>query len=53
MPGGYLIPLAAAGVSLWLMSHAPVRSWLGAAAFVALGALVYVLARRRAVSVPR
>lgn len=53
LPGGYAIPLAAAGVSLWLMSHAPVRSWLGAAAFVALGALVYALAQWRAASVPR
>lgn len=50
LPGAYAIPLAAAAVSLWLMSQAPVRSWLGAAAFVALGALIYALARWRAAS---
>jgi amino acid transporter len=50
LPGGYLVPLLAAGVSIWLMSFAPLESWVGAGAFMALGALVYVLSRRARIS---
>ena len=47
LPGGYAIPLLAVLLSAWLMSHAPLQSWLGTAAFMALGAMIYVAARRR------
>ena len=46
LPGGYLLPVLAAGISVWLMSYAPLESWLGAGAFMALGSIVYRLARR-------
>jgi amino acid transporter len=49
LPGGYTIPALALLVSLWLMTHAPLKSWLLTAAFVAAGALIYALTRRRAV----
>ena len=52
LPGGYLVPLLAAGISVWLMSFAPLESWLGAGAFMALGAVVYGLARRGGRSSP-
>ncbi|MGK2925000.1 MAG: APC family permease [Lysobacterales bacterium] len=43
LPGGLLIPALAFLVSLWLMSHAPLKSWLVTAAFMAIGAVVYTL----------
>ncbi|MEJ2382940.1 MAG: APC family permease [Xanthomonadales bacterium] len=47
LPGGYSVPLLAAIISVWLMSFAPLESWIGAGGFMALGALIYGLARRR------
>ena len=52
LPGGYLVPAMAAALSVWLMSFAPLESWLGAGAFMALGAVIYALARRGRVSSP-
>jgi amino acid transporter len=46
LPGGYLLPLLAAGISVWLMSFAPIESWIGAGAFMALGAVIFMLTRR-------
>ena len=46
LPGGYLVPVLAAVISIWLMTFAPLESWLGTGAFVALGSIVYWLARR-------
>lgn len=46
LPGGLLIPALAVLVSLWLMSHAPLQSWLVTAAFIAVGAVVYAFTRR-------
>lgn len=43
LPGGLLIPVFAVFLSLWLMSHAPLKSWLITAAFMAVGAVVYTL----------
>lgn len=47
LPGGMLIPALAFLVSLWLMSHAPLKSWLVTAAFMAVGAVVYTFTRRK------
>jgi amino acid transporter len=46
LPGGLATPGMAFLVSLWLMSHAPLESWLVTGAFVAAGAIVYAFARR-------
>lgn len=47
LPGGLLIPGLALLLSLWLMTHAPLKSWGLTAAFMAVGAVVYAVARRR------
>lgn len=46
LPGGMLIPVLALLPSLWLASHASLKSWLVTAAFVLGGAVLYVLTRR-------
>jgi len=46
LPGGMLIPVLALVPSLWLASHATLKSWLVAAAFAALGVVLYALNRR-------
>jgi amino acid transporter len=48
LPGGMAIPVLAVLVSLWLMSHAPLESWLVTAVFMGVGAVVYAFARRAA-----
>lgn len=48
LPGGLAIPALACLVSLWLMSHAPLESWLVTAVFMGVGAVVYAFARRAA-----
>ena len=50
MPGGLAIPGLACLVSLWLMSHAPLKSWLVTAAFMAAGAVIYAFTRRAALN---
>lgn len=50
LPGGLLIPALAFLVSLWLMSHAPLKSWLVTAAFMAVGAVVYAFTRRNGIA---
>jgi amino acid transporter len=47
LPGGYFVPVLALLLSVWLMSHAPLESWLLTAAFMAAGAVVYAVTRRR------
>ena len=49
LPGGYLVPALAFLLSLWLMTHAPLKSWGLTAAFMGVGVLVYAIARRKAV----
>ena len=44
--GGMAIPVLALLLSLWLMSHASLNSWLMTAAFAAGGSLLYWIARR-------
>ena len=46
LPGGLLIPVFAFCLSLWLMSHAPLKSWLITAGFMAVGTVVYAFTRR-------
>ena len=46
LPGGMSVPLLALAVSIWLMTHAPLKSWLITAAFMAVGTILYVLTRR-------
>jgi len=46
LPGGMFIPVLALVPSLWLASHATLKSWLVAAAFAVLGAVLYALNRR-------
>lgn len=41
LPGGMLIPIAACLLSLWLLSHASLKSWLVTAVFVGLGFIYY------------
>jgi len=46
LPGGMAVPLLALIVSVWLMTHAPLKSWLVTAAFMAVGALLYLITKR-------
>lgn len=48
LPGGMIIPVLALVPSLWLASHASLKSWLVAAAFMAAGSVLYAVSRRRA-----
>ncbi|MGD8358211.1 MAG: APC family permease [Lysobacterales bacterium] len=41
LPGGMAIPVLALLVSLWLMTHAKMQSWLITAAFIAVGAVLF------------
>lgn len=50
LPGGLVIPVLALLVSLWLMTHAPLKSWLVTAAFMAAGAVIYAFTRRKGVA---
>lgn len=48
LPGGLLIPGLALALCLWLMTYAPPESWGFTAVFMAVGAVVYLVVRRRA-----
>ncbi|MEJ2206981.1 MAG: amino acid permease, partial [Gemmatimonadota bacterium] len=45
LPGGYVIPLAAVGVCVWLLLHLTLRGALVTAAFLALGGVLYAWRR--------
>ncbi|MEJ2311466.1 MAG: amino acid permease [Gemmatimonadales bacterium] len=45
LPGGYVIPLAAAGVCVWLLLHLTLRGALVTAAFLAVGGVLYAWRR--------
>jgi amino acid transporter len=47
LPGGFTIPAMALVMSIWLTSHASLKSWLVTGAFVILGSVFYVVSRRR------
>jgi amino acid transporter len=51
--GGMAVPAVALVISTWLMTHASLKSWTATAAFMLLGAVMYLLTRRRAGSVDR
>jgi hypothetical protein len=46
LPGGMAVPLLALIVSIWLMTHASLKSWLVTAAFMAVGSLLYLFTKR-------
>jgi len=46
LPGGYLIPLLAVLLCLWLITFAGSQSWLTTAIFSVLGTVFYALTRR-------
>jgi len=48
LPGGMLIPVLALLPSLWLASHASLKSWLVTGGFVLAGAVLYALTTRKA-----
>ncbi len=47
LPGGMTIPLLALLLSLWLMTHVSMQSWLACAGFMAVGSFLYLLTRRK------
>jgi amino acid transporter len=46
LPGGMAIPVAALLLSIWLMTHASLESWLATGGFALAGSLLYVFTRR-------
>jgi amino acid transporter len=46
LPGGMVIPTLALLLSLWLMTHASLKSWLLTAVFMILGSFLYLFTRR-------
>jgi len=49
LPGGYLVPVLALGLCLWLTTHASAQSWLTTGVFAAFGTVLYFIAFRRSV----
>jgi APA family basic amino acid/polyamine antiporter len=47
--GGMAIPALALILSLWLMTHASMKSWLATGVFMLLGSVMYFMTRRRAI----
>jgi amino acid transporter len=45
--GGMTIPVLALLISLWLMTHASLKSWLVTGVFLAAGSVLYLLTRNR------
>lgn len=48
LPGGMAIPVLALLPSLWLASHASLKSWLVTGGFMVIGALLFAITRRAA-----
>jgi amino acid transporter len=46
--GGMTIPVVALILSIWLTTHASLRSWAVTGAFMALGGVLYLVTSRRA-----
>jgi amino acid transporter len=44
--GGMLVPFVALVISIWLMTHASLKSWLTTGAFLLVGGVLYLLTRR-------
>lgn len=47
LPGGMIIPVLALLPSLWLASHASLKSWLVTVGFMVVGAALYAFTKRR------
>lgn len=47
LPGGMTIPLIALLLSVWLMTHASLQSWLATGAFMFIGSALFAMTRRR------
>lgn len=47
LPGGMVIPIAAFLLTLWLMTHAALQSWLATGAFMLLGGALYAITHRK------
>ena len=47
LPGGMAIPALALLLSLWLMSHAAIESWLATGGFMMVGSLLYLITRQK------
>ena len=47
LPGGMAIPVFALLLSLWLMTHASLQSWMATGGFMLLGSVLYVLKHRK------
>jgi APA family basic amino acid/polyamine antiporter len=47
LPGGMAIPVLAFLLSLWLMTHASLQSWLATGGFMLLGSVFYVFTGRK------
>lgn len=45
--GGMLVPVVALVVSIWLMTHASMKSWLATAVFMLVGSVLYLATRRK------
>lgn len=45
--GGMAIPVLALAISLWLMTHASLKSWVVTGVFMLLGSVLYAVTRRR------
>jgi amino acid transporter len=46
--GGMVIPVIALVISIWLMTHASLKSWVATGVFMLLGCILYWAAIRRA-----
>jgi hypothetical protein len=46
LPGGMAIPVSALLLTLWLMAHASLQSWLATGGFMLLGSMFYGLKHR-------
>jgi amino acid transporter len=45
--GGMTVPVVALLISVWLMTHASLKSWLLTAGFMVLGSILYTLTKRK------
>ena len=47
LPGGMLIPVLGLLLSLWLMTHASLQSWLATGGFMLIGSILYAFTHRK------
>jgi hypothetical protein len=46
LTGGMAIPLVALVVSIWLMTHASLKSWTATGIFILIGGVMYLVSRQ-------